>query len=232
MFGNTKRRGWLGSVGVALDSWSVALSPQCRPQALPEITAEAPESCPSAPQRLMRTSGSEHEHGPLPLSAAPPLACCLASASVSVWISPSSAVATGHRDRKQSFSRPQHPQTGGRTLSILPRHSSSAARLPSSSSIFTVRTFPSSSSSSSTRSIRFRTSTHSLLNTSLWLRGSLSLALAVSASLLTERELLSNPSPVSGLSAAHTIYLSGGNVILLDKNSKSSVSFLKQARGS
>lgn len=28
-------------------------------------------------------------------------------------------------------------------------------------------------------------------------------------------------SPVSGLSAAHTIYLAGGNVLLLDKNSPS-----------
>jgi hypothetical protein len=33
------------------------------------------------------------------------------------------------------------------------------------------------------------------------------------------------PTTVSGLSAAHTIYLSGGNVVLLDKNSKSFDSF-------
>ena len=55
-----------------------------------------------------------------------------------------------------------------------------------------------------------------------WLQESLSLVVAVSYELHFLQfpacpELIS--SIVSGLSAAHTIYLAGGNVLLLDKNS-------------
>lgn len=50
----------------------------------------------------------------------------------------------------------------------------------------------------------------------------LSLALAVSPRWrwIWMRNALADYETVSGLSAAHTIYLAGGNVVLLDKNSK------------
>jgi len=57
------------------------------------------------------------------------------------------------------------------------------------------------------------------LHQSPWHPGSLSSAPAVSLHCLPLQGLPLTPI-VSGLSAAHTIYLSGGNVILLDKNSK------------
>lgn len=61
-----------------------------------------------------------------------------------------------------------------------------------------------------------------LLHLSPCLSGSLLSALAVSSSLrVTHRMRAAHKCAVSGLSAAHTIYLSGGNVLLLDKNSES-----------
>jgi hypothetical protein len=55
---------------------------------------------------------------------------------------------------------------------------------------------------------------------SRWRQESLSLAVDVRPSRSTPLNCLLTIFPVSGLSAAHTIYLAGGNVVVLDKQGK------------